>query len=146
MVLICVCVCVCVRACVRACERASERACVRACLRANGLRTVNDPTFMFDEHGNMKDAETKSNLKNALKVKVSRRLAGQDVQSTFHDGCAVLWIVPWLTSSTVFDYVAHFHDYLYTLVVKGDVYLEFDRYSEGHITEATRHGMVYTLH
>ena len=45
------------------------------------------PTSMFD--GNMRDAKTKSNLKNALKVEVSRRLAEQDVEATFLDGCAV---------------------------------------------------------
>ena len=46
------------------------------------------PTSMFDV--NMGDAKMKSNLKNALKVEVSRRLAEQDVQATFLDGCAVL--------------------------------------------------------
>ena len=34
-----------------------------------------NPTSMFDENGNMRDAKTKSNLKNALKLEVSRRLA-----------------------------------------------------------------------
>ena len=66
------------------------------------------PTSMFDENGNMRDAKTKSNLKNALNVEVSRRLAEQEVsrrlaeqevsrrlaeqevQATFFDGCAVL--------------------------------------------------------
>ena len=33
------------------------------------------PTSMFDENGNMRDAKMKSNLKNALKVEVSIRLA-----------------------------------------------------------------------
>ena len=52
------------------------------------------PMSMFDENGNMSDAKTKSNLKNAHNVEVSRRLAEQDVQATFLDGCAVLWVVP----------------------------------------------------
>ena len=34
------------------------------------------PTSMFDENGNMRDAKTKSNLMNALKVEVSRRISG----------------------------------------------------------------------
>ena len=38
----------------------------------------------------LRDAKTKSNLKNARKVEVSRRLAEQDVQATFLGGCAVL--------------------------------------------------------
>ena len=53
------------------------------------------PTHMFDEHRNMRDAETKSNMKNALKVEVTRRLPEHQVQATFLDGCAVLCVVPW---------------------------------------------------
>ena len=71
------------------------------------------PTSMFNEHGNMRDAKTKSNLKNALKVEVSRRLAERDVQTTFLDGCAVLWVVPWPTAGTVQDYLDQFRKYLH---------------------------------
>ena len=49
------------------------------------------PTSMFDENGNMRDAKTKSNIKNALKVEVSRRLArwvrcplGGDLANIWH--------------------------------------------------------------
>jgi hypothetical protein len=85
------------------------------------------PTAMFDQQGNMRDAKTKSNLKNALKVDVSRRLAEQDVQTTFLDGCAILWVVPWPTSGTVQDYLDLFRKYLCTHLTTSDVYLVFDR-------------------
>ena len=88
------------------------------------------PTSMFDENGNMRDAKTKSNLKNALNVEVSRRLAEQDVQAMFIDGCAVLWIVPWPTSSTVHDYLVRFRSYVHGHLAKVDVYLVFDRYTK----------------
>ena len=109
------------------------------------------PTSMCDENGNMRDAKAKSNLKNALKVEVSRRLAEQDVQATFLDGCAVLWVVPWPTSGTVHDYLVQFRSYLHGHLAKSDVYLVFDRYTEGSTKEATQRGRdkgssrVYTL-
>ena len=61
------------------------------------------PTSMFDKNGNMRDSKAKSNLKNALKMEVSRLLAEQDVQATFLDGCALLWVVPWPTYGTLHD-------------------------------------------
>ena len=95
------------------------------------------PTSMLDEHGNMRDAKTKFNLKNALKVEVSTRLPGQGDQATFLGGCAGLWIVPWPTSGTVFDNLARFRTYLNSHLSKSDVYLVFDRYIEGNTKEAT---------
>ena len=98
------------------------------------------PTSMFDENGNMRNAKTKFNLKNALKVEVSRRLAEQDVQATFLDGCAFLWVVPWPTSGNVHDYLVRFRSYLHGHLANNDVYLVFDRYIEGSGKEATRRG------
>ena len=95
---------------------------------------------MFNENGNMRDAKTKSNHKNALKVEVSRWLAEQDVQAKFFDGCAVLWVVSWPTSGTVHDYLLRFRSYLHGHLAKSDVYLTFDRYIEGSTKEATRCG------
>ena len=106
---------------------------------------------MFAENGNMRDAKAKSNLKNALKMEVSTWLAEQDVQATFLDGCAVLWVVPWATSGTVHDYLVRFRSYLHGHLAKSDVYMVFDRYIEGSTKEATWHGRdkgasrVYTL-
>ncbi|KAG1655292.1 hypothetical protein GQR58_024612 [Nymphon striatum] len=48
------------------------------------------PTSMFDENGITRDAKSKSNLKNALKVESSRRLADRDGQTVYLNGCAVL--------------------------------------------------------
>ena len=109
------------------------------------------PMSMFDENGNVRYAKTKSNLKNALKVEVSRRPAEQDVQATFLDGCAVLWVVPWPKSGTVHDYLVRFRSYLHGHLAKSYVYLVFDRYIKGNTKEATRRGSdkgssrVYTL-
>ena len=53
-----------------------------------------NPTSMFDADGQMREAKTKANLKNAIKVEVSSRDAEHDVDASFLDGCAVLWVVP----------------------------------------------------
>ncbi|KAI0243130.1 hypothetical protein LSAT2_008387 [Lamellibrachia satsuma] len=98
------------------------------------------PMSMFDENGNMGDAKTKSNLKIALKVEVSRRPAEQDVQATFLDGCAVLWVVPWPIS--LHDYFVRVRSYIHGHLAKSDVYLVFDRYIEGWDKGLNR---VYTL-
>ena len=52
------------------------------------------PMSMFDADGQMREAKTKANLKNAIKVEVSNRDAENDVDASFLDGCAVLWVVP----------------------------------------------------
>ena len=49
---------------------------------------------MFDADGQMREAKTKANLKNAIKVEESSRDAENDVDASFLDGCAVLWVVP----------------------------------------------------
>ncbi|XP_041366765.1 atrial natriuretic peptide receptor 1-like [Gigantopelta aegis] len=108
-------------------------------------------TSMFDENGNMRDAKTKSNLKNALKVEMSRRLAERDVQAIFLDGCAVVWVVPWPSTGTIQDYLDRFRSYLHKHLATRDVYLVFDRYIEGSTKETTLRGRdksasrVYTL-
>ena len=94
------------------------------------------PRPMFDKNRNMRDSKTKSNFKNALKVEVSRRLAEQDVQATFLDGCAILLVVPWSTSGTVDDYLVRFRSYLNGHLAKSDINLVFDRYIEGNTKEA----------
>ena len=85
------------------------------------------PTSMFDESGHMREAKTKSNLKNALKVDTSSRSAEKDVDAVFLDGCAVLWVVSWPTAGTVQDYLDRFRTYLHKRLKTSDVYLVFDR-------------------
>ena len=67
----------------------------------------------------MRDAKTKSTLRNALKVEVLRRLVEQDVQATFLDRCAVLWVVPWPTSGTVHGYLVR--SYLHGHLAESDI-------------------------
>ena len=70
----------------------------------------------------MREAKTKSMLKSTLKVDISR-----DINATFLDGCAVLWVIPWSTSGTVQDYLDKFRSYLLKCMKSSDVYLVFDR-------------------
>ena len=85
------------------------------------------PTSMFDTDGQMREAKTKSNLKNSLKVEKSSRLSEKDVDVTFLDGCAILWVVPWPVAGTIQDYLDRFRIYLFKHLKAGDVYLVFDR-------------------
>ena len=56
-------------------------------------------------------------------AEVPSRDADNDVDSSFLDGCAVLWVVPWPTSSTVQDYLDRFRNYIHGRLKKTDVYL-----------------------
>uniref|UniRef100_UPI00358EAA80 uncharacterized protein n=1 Tax=Myxine glutinosa TaxID=7769 RepID=UPI00358EAA80 len=109
------------------------------------------PTNMFDADGQMREAKTKANLKNAIKVEVSSRNAEKDVEASFLDGCTVLWVVPWPTSGTVQDYLDRFCSYIQGCLKKTDVYLVFDRYKADSMKDSTRQGRdkgasrVYTL-
>ena len=75
-----------------------------------------------------REAKTKANLKNVVKVEVSSRNAEKDVDASFLDGCAILWVVPWSTSGTVQDYLDQFRRYIQGRLKKTDVYLVFDRW------------------
>jgi hypothetical protein len=93
---------------------------------------------MFDDSGAMKVAKTRSVLKNNLNVKVTRSHAEVDV--SFFDGCAVLWVLPWPTGGTVQDFFNNFRRHIQSHLESTDVYLVFDRYKEGSIKESTRNG------
>ena len=82
------------------------------------------PTSMFAENG-MRVSMTKAALKDKRKVECSSRQVTVDV--TFLDGCAVLWVVPWLNSGTVQDYLDRFCQHLYSYLLDDPVYLIFDR-------------------
>ena len=85
------------------------------------------PTAIFDEHGHMREAKSKANLKNALKVEVSGRAIESSVQAKFLDGCAVLWVIPWPMNGTVQDFLNAFRKYVHNHHRRCDVYLVFDR-------------------
>ena len=70
----------------------------------------------------MREAKTKANLKNAIKVEVSIRDAENDVDALFLDGCAVLWVVLWPTYGTVQDYMDRFRSYIHGRLKNTDVY------------------------
>ena len=53
------------------------------------------PTSMFNEKGHMREAKTKSRLKKSLHEESSTSLAAEDIDASFLDGCAVLWVVTW---------------------------------------------------
>ena len=85
------------------------------------------PMSMFDVDRHMREAKTKSTLKSTLKVDISSHTAERDIDATFLDGCAVLWVIPWSTSGTVQDYLDKFCSYLLKCMKSLDVYLVFDR-------------------
>ena len=60
-------------------------------------------------------------------AEVSSRDADNDVDASFLDGCALLWVVPWPTSGTVQDYLDRFRSYIHRRLKKTGVYLVFDR-------------------
>ena len=107
------------------------------------------PASMFDDSGAMTVAKTKSVLKNNLKVEVPRRHA--EIDASFLDGCAVLWVVPWPTGGIVQDFLNNFRRHIQGHMESGDVYLVFDKYTDGSIKESTRNdrdqgaSRVYTL-
>ncbi len=94
------------------------------------------PASMFDDSGAMKVAKTKVVLKNTLKVEMERRHA--EVDASFLDGCAVLWVVPWPTGGTVQDFLNNFRRQIQSHLDSSEVYLSFDRYKEGSIKESSR--------
>ena len=58
-------------------------------------------------------------------VEVSSRDAENDVDTSFLDGCAVLWVVLWPSSGTVQDYLDRFRSYIHRRLKKTDVYISF---------------------
>ncbi len=91
------------------------------------------PTALFNDSGDMQISKSKSTLKSLTKVDVSARHAAQEAKCTVIDGCALLWIPRWPSSTLtkqplVIDYVNKFKDHIKEKLKMGDVYLVFDRY------------------
>lgn len=85
------------------------------------------PTSIFDEYGHMREAQSKANLKNALKVEVSEKTLPNSINAIFIDGCAVLWAISWPVSGTVQHYLDAFRRYIHNQLKICAVYLVFDR-------------------
>ena len=83
------------------------------------------PPAMFERNGQMKQATSKSSLKNVLKVEVPIRRA--EFQAVFLDGCAVMWTVPWPPKGTIQDYLDSFRRHIHLYLQTSQVYLIFDR-------------------
>ncbi len=83
------------------------------------------PASMFNNTGQMREAKTKSTLKNALKAESSARHANIDV--SFLDGCALLWTVQWPSSGSVQAFLNNFRHHVLSYLQTSEVYLVFDR-------------------
>ena len=59
------------------------------------------PTALFDESGDMRISKSKAALKNQTKVEVSAKHATLEETCTVIDGCALLWIPTWPSSSPI---------------------------------------------
>lgn len=92
---------------------------------------------MFDDRGHLR-ATQKSHLKRDLAVERSHRSVAKD--SYFLDGCAILWAVPWPSSSNavVQDFIDAFRAHIRRYQESADVFLIFDRYVSGSTKEMTR--------
>ena len=101
------------------------------------------PTGLFSDSGDMRISKSKSTLKNLTKVDASSRQAAKEATCTAIDGCALLWIPRWPSSTStkqplVLDYVNKFKDHIKEKLKKGDTYLVFDKYNNYSTKSSTR--------
>ena len=101
------------------------------------------PTGLFSDSGDMRISKSKSTLKNLTKVDASSRQAAKEATCTVIDGCALLWIPRWPSSTStkqplVIDYVNKFKDHIKEKLKKGDTYLVFDKYNNYSTKSSTR--------
>ena len=89
------------------------------------------PASMCDDSGAMKVAKTKAVLQNTLKVEMERRHA--EVDASFLDGCAVLWVVPWPTGGTVQDFFNNFRRHIHSLETQGPSLTKAKYYAHARI-------------
>lgn len=95
------------------------------------------PLSMFKTNGNPRIISNKADLMNLLKVEVSARSRKPDI--SILDGCAILWIIQWPSSTgTMTDHITSFSKYILNLLDKNDVLLAFDRYHDYSIKSVTR--------
>lgn len=94
-------------------------------------------TAMFDDEGHMR-ATQKSQLKREIAIEKSHRGVMKD--SYFLDGCAILWVVAWPSSSNaiVQDYIDAFRSHVRRYQESADVFLTFDRYTNASTKDVTR--------
>ena len=89
----------------------------------------------------MRISKSKSDLKKLTRVDVSARHVAQEATCTVIDGCALLWIPQWPSSTftqqpLLMDFVKKFKNHIKEKLESGDVYLVFDRY-KGYSTKSS---------
>ena len=95
----------------------------------------NSPS-LFDEFGEPRFPNAKSDLKTELSAKVSTR--GVFYETTLIDGCALLYHVPWPEGEPVQKFIYLFCRSVISHMSKSHVYLIFDRYFNCSIKSASR--------
>ena len=80
---------------------------------------------------------SKSSLKSQLQVEIPW-LSNSCFDAVILDGCALLWVVSWLATETVEDFVLKFISTLNSYLISSDTFLVFDRYNNNSIKSATR--------
>jgi len=89
----------------------------------------------------MRISKSKSDLKNLTKIEASARHLTPEATCTVIDGCALLWIPQWPSSSSSsqkpMDYVKKFKHHILKQKAS-DVYLVFDRYEDFSTKSSTR--------
>ena len=93
------------------------------------------PLALFNKYGDMR-SPSKAMLKNKLQVEVSDRCTCTP-DAIIIDGCALLWSVHWLVSSTVHQYIKNFVQKLHEYLNHCCVSLIFDRYPASSTKSAT---------
>ena len=97
------------------------------------------PTTLFNDEGEMRVANSKSDLKPLLETKVSSRgLAKPDL--TVIDGSAILLVVNWPSKALVSDYVGNVCAFMLKKLDIGRTYLVFDCYNDFSTKSSKRTG------
>ena len=101
------------------------------------------PTALFNDSGEMRISKSKSELKNLTKVEISARYPTPEATCTVIDGCTLLWIPQWPSSTStqkpiVMDFVKKFKHHIQEKLKAGDIYLVFDRYEDFSTKSSTR--------
>ena len=101
------------------------------------------PTALFNDSGEMRISKSKSDLKKLTRVDGSARHVAQEATCTMIDGCALLWIPQWPSSTftqqpLVMDFVKKFKNHIKEKLESGDVCLVFDRYKSYSTQSSTR--------
>ena len=102
------------------------------------------PTSLFDEFGGGRYPKAKRQLKDAMKVEVSK-ISTKATDVIVLDGCTILWIIHWPENGTLLDYVTLFVHKISFYLTDSDGFLIFDRYYEYSPKSSTRQERVASV-